>query len=231
MAGTFGWVAALTASLAGFASGSAQADPGAVLGGSSGIIFDNNAACSLTTIGHDSSGRLVGFTAGHCAPEGMRLVAERAREEGVVGRVVFSDNGNRLDYAVIEFDAAKVIPVRTVGVTTIEGLGAAPGPGGTVCANGRSSGSSCGVVWGVLDGTTINQGCSKPGDSGGPVMVGDRLVGMNQGRLTGLGPIGFDVPCLIAAIPYHSPAFFAPIDQILADIDARGGVGAGFRPI
>ncbi|QIS10794.1 S1 family peptidase [Nocardia arthritidis] len=234
MARTFRWVTAVTASFAGLAvvgAGAAQADPSAVLGGSSGIIFDTDAACSLTTIGHDRAGRLVGLTAGHCAPVGANLIAERTREAGVVGRVVYSDNGDGIDYAVIEFDPDRVIPVRTVGPTTIGGIGAAPGFGGTVCANGRSSGFGCGVVWGVLDGTTINQACSRPGDSGGPVTVGDRLVGMNQGRLTGLGPIGFDVPCTIAAIPYHSPAFFASIDQILGDIDARGEVGAGFQPI
>ncbi|MFI9505409.1 S1 family peptidase [Nocardia sp. NPDC052566] len=212
-------------------AGTAQAEPTAVLGGSSGVVFDNNAACSLTAIGHDSAGRLVGLTAGHCAPAGARLVAEKTPAAGPVGTVAFSDNGQGIDYAVIEFDPAKVTPVRTVGATTIAGIGGEPGPGATVCSSGRTSGSDCGVVWGSLEGSTINQSCSKPGDSGGPVTVGDRLVGMNQGRLTGLGPIGFDVPCVVAAIPVHSPAFFAPIDVVLGAINAGGGVGAGFQPI
>lgn len=234
MATKFRWITAVTAvvaGLSGIGAGAAQAEPGAVLGGSSGIIFENNAACSLTAIGHDSAGRLVGLTAGHCAPTGTRLIAEKNPAAGVVGTVAYSDGGQGIDYAVIQFDPERVIPVRSVGATTIAGFAPAPGPGATVCANGRSSGFGCGVVWGGLDGTTINQGCSKPGDSGGPVTVGDQLVGMNQGRLIGLGGVGFDLPCLLPANPIHSPAFFAPIDVIMGDIDARGGVGAGFQPI
>lgn len=222
--------AAVATAVAGGA-GNAAAAPNAVLGGGSGLIFENNAACSLTTIGHDSAGGLIGLTAGHCAPTGARLISEDTPTAGVIGTVAFSDNGEGLDYAVLQLDPERVSPVRSVGATTIAGLGAPPGPGGTVCASGRSSGTDCGVVWGWLDGTSINQYCSKPGDSGGPVFVGDRLVGMNQGRLTGIGPIGFDVPCTTAANPLHSPAFFQPIAVILAAVDAQNGVGAGFRPL
>ncbi|WP_280428714.1 S1 family peptidase [Nocardia brasiliensis] len=212
-------------------AGNASAAPSAVLGGGSGIIFDNNSACSLTTIGHDGAGRLVGLTAGHCAPAGARLIAEGTPSGGVIGTVAFSDNGEGLDYAVLQLDPERVTPVRSIGPTTIAGIGVPPGPGGTVCASGRTSGTDCGVVWGSLDGTSINQYCSKPGDSGGPVFVGDQLVGMNQGRLTGIGPIGFDVPCTTAANPVHSPAFFQPIAVILAAVNAQNGIGAGFQPI
>lgn len=232
----FRWMAAATAVIAGVGAavaGAAQAAPGnVVLGGSSGLVFENNSACSLTAIGYDNANRLVGLTAGHCAPAGARLASETALDAGAVGVVAYSDNGEGLDFAVLQFDPAKVTPVRTVGATTINGIGPTPGPGTTVCSNGRTSGPGCGVVWGNLDETiTLNQACSKPGDSGGPVTVGDRLVGMNQGRLTGLAGIGFDVPCTTAANPIHSPAFFAPIDVILGAVNAIGGVGAGFRPI
>ncbi|MFE7801752.1 hypothetical protein [Nocardia sp. NPDC057440] len=229
----FKWMAAAAAVVASVGlvgAGTAQAAGNAVLGGSSGLVFDNNSACSLTAIGYDGANRLVGLTAGHCAPAGARLAAEKSLDAGVIGVVAYSDNGEGLDFAVLQFDPALVTPVRTVGPTTIAGLGAVPGPGATVCTSGRTSGSDCGVVWGGLEGSTINQSCSKPGDSGGPVTVGDRLVGMNQGRLTGLGGIGFDVPCVSAGNPVHSPAFFAPIDQILEAVNATGGVGVGFRP-
>jgi hypothetical protein len=230
-----GWLASVAACAAtvGFAgAGAASAAPGnAVVGGSSGLVFDNNSACSLTAIGHDSAGRLVGLTAGHCAPTGARFGAEQSLDTGVIGTVAYSDDGQGLDFAVLEFDAAKVTPVRSIGVTTIAGLGDAPAAGSAVCTSGRSTGLDCGVVWGSLEGTTINQSCSKPGDSGGPVTVGDRLVGMNQGRLTGLGGIGFNIPCTVAANPVHSPAFFAPIDQVVQAVDAVGGVGSGFEPI
>ncbi|MEV0436492.1 S1 family peptidase [Nocardia sp. NPDC050413] len=211
--------------------GSVSADPSVVLGAGSGIVFDNNSGCSLTAIGHDNAGRLVGLTAGHCASTGAKVGAEQALHAGVIGTVAFSDDGDYLDFAVLQLDASKVVPTRTIGQTTVAGLGPAPAPGSTVCSDGRTSGRSCGVVWGELEGNSINQYCSQPGDSGGPVVVGDRLVGMNQGRLTGLGPVDFDVPCTNGANPIHSPAYFQPIQVILDVVNRAGGVGAGFQPI
>ncbi|MFF2554116.1 S1 family peptidase [Nocardia sp. NPDC058058] len=207
------------------------APPTAVLGGSSGIVLGASSGCSLASIGYDGDGRLVGLTAGHCAPVGAPVRAEKALDIGVLGTVAVSDRGTGLDYAVVEFDASKVTPVRSVGATTISGIAAPPGPGATVCANGRSSGFDCGVVWGSLNGQVITQSCSVPGDSGGPVTIGDQLVGMNLGRLTGLGPVQMNIPCVDAAMPVHAPERFRPIDQILQALDAGGGVGAGFRPV
>lgn len=229
----FGWMALISAAVAtsGLVAGTAQAAGNAVVGGGSGLVFDNNAVCSLTAIGYDNAGRLVGLTAGHCASTGALFGAEQFLDAAVIGTVAYSDDGKGVDFAVLQFDPAKVTPVRSIGPATIAGLGAAPAPGEPVCTSGRSSGFDCGVVWGSLQGSTINQSCSKPGDSGGPVTVGDRLVGMNQGRLTGLGGVGFNIPCLSGANPIHSPAFFAPIDQILEAVDATGGVGSGFQPI
>lgn len=212
-------------------AGTSSAAPVATLGGSSGIVLGGNATCSLTAVGNDSTGRLVGLTAGHCAPAGTPVSAEDTPGAGQIGTVAFSDGGGGLDYAVIELDPSKVTPVRSVGGTTIIGLGADPAPGLTVCSNGRSSGFDCGVVWGNLHGREINQSCSQPGDSGGPVTMDDRLVGMNQGRLTSFAGVGLNMPCVVAAMPVHSPAYFQPIGPILAAIDNAGGVGAGFRPI
>lgn len=211
--------------------GSVSADPSVVLGAASGIFFDNEAGCSLTAVGHDNAGRLVGLTAGHCAPTGARVGAEHAPHAGVIGTVAYSDDGDYLDFAVLHLDASKVVPTRTIGATTVAGIGEPPAPGTLVCSDGRTTGRSCGVVWGELEGTSINQYCSQPGDSGGPVVVGDRLVGMNQGRLTGIGPIDFNLPCTNAANPIHSPAYFQPIGVILRVLDRAGGVGAGFRPL
>ena len=56
---------ALGLGLLGAGAAHAQAGP-AVLGGGSGIIIDNQFECTLTTIGNDGAGRLVGLTAGHC---------------------------------------------------------------------------------------------------------------------------------------------------------------------
>ncbi|PXX69087.1 hypothetical protein DFR70_102774 [Nocardia tenerifensis] len=210
-------------------AGPAHADSGVVLGGGSGIVLNDHDVCTLTTIGHDEAGRLVGLTAGHCAGPGESVAAERDRGAGVLGRVAAVNKD--LDYAVIEFDPAKVAAVRQVGDTTIAGLGAYPGPGGVVCENGRSTGFDCGVVWGSLGDRVLNQTCSRPGDSGGPVTEGDRLVGMNNGRVVGFGGIDMNIECTTAANPIHSPAYNHQITDILRAIDAGGGVGAGFTPV
>ncbi|GGK61480.1 hypothetical protein GCM10011591_37240 [Nocardia camponoti] len=229
-------MAALAAAITGvltatLGAGGASADPTVVLGAASGIVFDNNSTCSLTAIGHDRAGRLVGITAGHCASTGAQLKAERDRRAGVIGTVAFSDDAEYFDFAVLELDVSKVIPVRTIGGTTVAGIGAPPAPGSTVCADGRTTGRNCGLVWGELEGTSINQYCSQPGDSGGPVVVGDQLVGMNQGRLTGYGLVEFNLPCDGGLNPIHSPAYFQPIGVILDVLNRAGGVGAGFTPI
>jgi hypothetical protein len=49
-----------------------------VLGGGAGIVVDGT-YCTLASIGHQKSGQLVGFTAGHCGGPGAPVVAEGAR--------------------------------------------------------------------------------------------------------------------------------------------------------
>jgi hypothetical protein len=89
--------------VAGFFTPAAAADSGVPLGGGAGITV-NGTPCTLTTIGHDRSGALVGFTAGHCGGPGADVVAEGANN-GTVGSVTTVGDG--LDYAVIKFDPAK----------------------------------------------------------------------------------------------------------------------------
>ncbi|MFG1796614.1 hypothetical protein [Nocardia sp. NPDC049149] len=210
--------------------GHAAAVPSASLGGGSGILLGPS-ACTLTTIGYDRENRLVGLTAGHCAEVGMTVRAERTPAAGIIGTVAAVDNAD--DYAVLEFDRAKVAPIRQVAATLIDGIGAPPQPGDVVCKNGRTSGHNCGVVWDTHRWWFQHQSCSQPGDSGGPVTIGDRLVGMNVGHL-GVRVVGvtvFDVVCQTAATPLHDPAVATQIGMVLDDIDNGGGVGAGFRPL
>ncbi|MFJ4658921.1 S1 family peptidase [Nocardia sp. NPDC088792] len=199
------------------------------LGGGSGIILSNHSVCSLTTIGHDNAGRLVGLTAGHCGPAGTLVSAEKDRFAGPVGTITAADDG--LDYAVIEFEPDKVVPVRTIGATTIAGTAPVPGPGAQICSDGRTTGFNCSVNWGPLEDIDLGQTCSNHGDSGGPITSGDRLVGMLQGGLIGYGALTLDIPCVTAAFPIHSPTYYRPIDQILSSIDATGGPGTGYQPI
>ena len=138
------------------------------MGGGSGIIIDNQLVCTLTTIGHDNGGRLVGITAGHCGGPGSFVIPESNEEAGVVG--TFVESNPDLDYGVIQFDPGKVTPVRTVGAATITSIGAPASFPATACKEGRTTGTTCGVVWGDLsaDASTWTQICVDHGDSGSP---------------------------------------------------------------
>ncbi|MEU0538775.1 hypothetical protein [Nocardia sp. NPDC005978] len=214
------------------ATAPASAAPGeerAALGGGSGIVLGGHAKCSLTTIGRDDAGRLVGFTAGHCGEPGTPVAGEQFPDAGAVGRVVTSDD--TLDYAVIEFDPAKVTPLRSVGGTTIAGLAATPpGAWDVVCQNGRTIGEACGVVWSAGPGGFIEQACSSYGDSGGPLLLGDRLVGLVSGPLIN-DTRAMRFTCTSALNPFHTPVVAVSFDSVRAAVDAGKGVGAGFQPI
>lgn len=202
---------------AGAQAGIAHAAAPAVLGGGSGIVVGDQGVCTLTTIGHDAAGRLVGLTAGHCDAAGTSITAEANRDAGVVGTFAFTNAD--MDYAVIEFDPDRVVPVNRVGNTTITAVGGPVRFPEIACKQGYTTGQTCGLAYGDVFETNNwawTQICVLPGDSGGPIVVGTTLVGMVNGYLY--------VPCL-------GPQLGGNMAAIIADIDARGGVGAGFDPI
>lgn len=186
------------------------------LGGGSGIIISDETICTLTTIGRDNGGRLVGITAGHCGGPGSTVVPEDDEGAGIVG--TFVESNSELDYAIIEFNPAKVTPVRTVDSATITSIGQPASFPAIACKEGRTTGQTCGVVWGNLsaDAQTWTQVCVDHGDSGAPVTVGTTLVAMVNAYLY--------VPCL-------GPELGTNMSSIIADINSDGGVGAGFQPI
>ncbi|MDF2895281.1 MAG: peptidase [Rhodococcus erythropolis] len=208
-------------------AGAAPAPSSVALGGGSGILLpdvdhsdpEQVAACTLTAVGYDNAGSLVALTAGHCGVVGDRVFAEYLPEAGPIGR--FSYSSPVSDIAVIDLDDAKVAPLRTVGGTTINGIGAPPAPGTIVCKEGRSTGNTCGITWGYdsVYGEIVEHTCSIPGDSGGPLVVGDRLVGLIS---NGFPPYCFEP----LPPPFHAPDNSADINIGLADINANGG---GFR--
>lgn len=203
----------------------AHADDRVTLGGGSGIVIDGESICTLTTIGKDNRGTLIGFTSAHCGGPGAKVAAEAAPDR-VVGTMVAGNEG--LDYAVIEFDPQKVTPVSSVNGFEIDGIAPDPTFGAVACKLGRTTGSSCGVTWGPGDkpGTIVNQVCGQPGDSGAPVTVDNRLVGMIHGAFSE------DLPtCVTQYIPLHTPAVTMSINAILADITAKDRPGSGFVPI
>lgn len=214
-------VFAAAIALVGGGSGVATAAPGGVpLGGGSGITLGDGASdifdCTLTTIGHDNAGRLVGFTAAHCGGPGTTVKSERNIDAGVVGHVVTSNVA--LDYAVIQFDPGKVDAVNRVGNVTITDVGAPAQFPNLACKEGRTTGNTCGVVWGDVFGSqeTWTQVCVIEGDSGAPLVVGTTLVAMVNAYLA--------APCI-------GPEVGTNFATIMADVDAWGGAGSGFRPI
>ena len=203
----------------------AGADEKVVLGGGSGIVIDGDAQCTLTAIGHDDRGDLVGFTSAHCGGPGA-VVAPEGDVRNVVGEMVAGNEG--LDYAVIRFDPERVIPTNNVGGFVIDGLGPDPVFGQVSCKLGRTTGHSCGMTWGPGqdEGTILNQVCGAPGDSGAPVTVNNKLVGMIHGAYSDALPV-----CVVKYIPLHTPAVTMSFNTQLADITAKNRPGTGFRPI
>lgn len=204
----------------------AHAQAPVALGGGSGLVVDGETLCTLTAIGDDNQGNLIGFTSAHCGGPGAVVGSEAAQNAGVVGTMVAGNDS--LDYAVIKFDRAKVTPVSEVNGFRIDGLGPDPTFGEVACKLGRTTGYSCGVTWGPGEqpGTIVNQVCGQPGDSGAPVTVNNRLVGMIHGAFSEELPT-----CVVKFIPLHTPAVTMSINTQLADITAKGRPGSGFVPV
>jgi hypothetical protein len=218
-------IAALIALLLATAASAHAQDP-VTLGGGSGLVVNGEALCTLTAIGNDNRGNLIGFTSAHCGGPGAKVGAEGHENAGVLGEMVAGNDV--LDYAVIQFDPEKVHPVNNVDGFQIDGLGPDPLVGDIACKLGRTTGYSCGVTWGPGDepGTFINQVCGQPGDSGAPVTVNNRLVGMIHGAFSEGLPT-----CIIKYIPLHTPAVNMSFNTQLADIVAKNRPGSGFIPV
>ena len=218
--------AAIVALAAVLPSSLAHADGPVPMGGGSGIVVEGDTMCTLTAIGNDNRGNLIGFTSAHCGGPGERVAAEGAEAAGFLGTMVAGNDA--LDYAVIQFDPQKVQPVNNVKGFEIDGLGPDPVLGDIACKLGRTTGYSCGVTWGPGEqpGTIVNQVCGQPGDSGAPVTVNNRLVGMIHGAFSQELPT-----CVVKYIPLHTPAVVMSINADLGDINAKNRPGSDFVPI
>ncbi|ORW05728.1 peptidase [Mycobacterium lacus] len=218
-------IMAVLLAFVGMPARTAAADDKVALGGGAPITIDGNTMCTLTTIGTDKAGELIGFTSAHCGGPGAQVAAEGAENRGVLGTMV-AGNDN-LDYAVIKFDPAKVAPVASFNGFAINGIGPDPAFGQIACKQGRTTGNSCGVTWGPGQnpGTIVMQVCGGPGDSGAPVTVDNLLVGMIHGAFSDNLP-----SCVTKYIPLHTPAVVMSFNAILADIDAKNRPGSGFVP-
>ena len=208
--------------LAGLLTPTAAADEKVVLGGGAGIVV-NGSNCTLTTIGHDKTGELVGFTAGHCGGPGTPVVAEGADNHGPVGTV--SAVGDGLDYSVIRFDPAKVAPNANYGGFPIDGIGPDPELGQPTCTLGAATGDQCShivTVPGPGPGRSM-LAPFQPGDAGRPVTADDLLIGLVVDGYTIPGDTLGNLP-----LPDTQLILFS---AIVNDVNAKGGPGAGFTPI
>jgi hypothetical protein len=201
-------------------SGIAAADSRVVLGGGAGIVVDGS-YCTLGTIGHDKTGELVGFTAGHCGGPGAPIVAEGS---GVpVGTV--SAVGDGLDYAVIKLDPATAIPTANFADFAINGVGPAPDWHAHDCTNGAANGIQCGGIASIPGPgprSAVNHALFQPGDDGGPITSDDLLIGLVQnGNTVNADP----------TIPRVDFTHYTKFSAILNDVNAKRGTGAGFSPI
>lgn len=201
-----------------------------LLGGGAAVVLHDDTLCTLTTIGRDSSGTLVGFTAAHCGGPGSTVMVEGAEDDGTVGSVVAADDG--LDYAVIEFDPVKVSSIADYEGFGIYGIGSAEPvvvepatpehpvvaePAGVrhACKLGRGTGLNCFDI-GPTGVDAAGEQWWLPGDDGAPVTVDDLLVGMVRDGTVPVGPLTQPGPGIVL------------FQAILDDVDAKGGPGAGF---
>ena len=202
------------------------------IGGGTPIVVGGIAGCTVTAAGTDGGGSPVAFTAAHCSEQlGAPVMLADDPGAGVVGTVVARNEV--LDYSVVALNG-RAVPVRQAGVN---GRGPAPSFGDVVCKAGLATGYSCGITWQQQDGWFWSQMCAGHGDSGAPVIAGDRLVGLLSGgdmppasgaaqSLENILP-----SCLLPPFqgPVFLPALAVSFDKVVADATARGWPGGGFR--
>lgn len=234
----------------GLPAGAAAGDQ-ILLGGGAAIVLHDDTLCTLTAMGHDSDGRLIGFTSAHCGGPGSEVVAEGAEERGTVGTVVAADDA--VGYAVIEFDPVKVKPIADYEGFGIFGIGppepepANPEPAGPepaapeaaspapavpepaapepavpepaaakqACKLGQGTGLNCYDIGPDGVNTTAEEWW-QPGDDGSPITIDNLIVGMIRDGSTPVAPLDQSGPGIVM------------IKEILADVNVKGGPGAGF---
>ncbi len=193
----------------------------AVLVGPSTPLIVGGSVCTATAAGHDAAGNTVAVTAGHCGVAGDQVRSADDPEGTVIG--TFQRRGS-VDNGVILLNGnARVTGAYNAAVLHSAG-GPLPGAGSQVCKTGIATGTSCGPL--VVTGGSgfAMHVCSSHGDSGAPVYVGGRLIGLLSGGLSG-------VPSCRTPLqgPLHSPVMAMTWDAVVAEMNAAGGVGAGFR--
>ena len=179
-----------------------------------GSVPGQEVMCTATVAGYNDRGEKIAITAGHCGKVGDAVRSADAWQLGRTGTITHV-NG-QLDYAVITL-AANTDVTRTYNGVTVNHLGGAPiKPGGVVCKTGVASGTTCGPTFTDWDARNTNHVCAMQGDSGAPLTVGDRVIGMVNGGMWGPP---FNVSCRTPLQgPIHAPTGSLRMDAVLGDI-------------
>jgi len=189
-----------------------------ILGGGAALVVDGTNPCTLTTIGHDRAGDVVGFTGSRCGGPGAPVTV--AGTDTTVGTVVAANTDLR--YAVIKFDVPDLIPLSDYAGIAINGIGPDPVLDSLVCKYGPTTPGICDRV--TFDGWPRMKmgGRSVGGDVGAPVTMDGQLVGLVDGGYINWGG-RYTAPRAVTDVLRFS--------AILDDVNAGDGPGSGFVPI
>lgn len=214
----------------------AERDGNSLYGPGTPIYVGQGQLCTVGAVGTDAQGNKIAITAGHCAEVGDTVVSADSWRVGTSG-VVVSKNA-ALDYAVIRLGSNATITPSYNDLSFNEIGEATPVPVADVlgvniprtvqvdhlCKTGVATGTTCSISWLRNESTNLNQLCAMRGDSGAPVYIGKRLVGMISGGMVARGE------CVTPwQGPLHSPTVSTSMPAVVADMNANGGAGAGFK--
>lgn len=188
------------------------------------VYVGDSMMCTLGVAGHDVEGRKIGLTAGHCGNPGDVVTSADSFGVGASGQVVASNKA--LDYSVIEFGDNAEVTNSYNGITINSLGGSVPAAGEVLCKQGVATGHTCGNTWTADNRVMITQICAMQGDSGAPVMRGGQVVGLISGGMLPYYQLQCQTPL---QGQLFMPTVVTSMANIVADIDATGGPGAGLR--
>ncbi|ASQ92633.1 S1 family peptidase [Streptomyces sp. 11-1-2] len=159
-----------------------------LLSGGDGIYSSMGIRCSAG-VNVQSGATYYFITAGHCTDGSPTWYADSGATTPVGPTTGTSFPGN--DYGVVRYTNTAVPHPGTVGTVDVTGTATAY-VGQQVCRRGATTGVRCGQVTAL--NATVNYGggdvvsgliqtniCAEPGDSGGPLYAGDKIIGILSG--------------------------------------------------
>ncbi|MER6142390.1 S1 family peptidase [Streptomyces sparsogenes] len=162
--------------------------PRTLLSGGDGVYASGGVRCSVG-VNVQSGSTYYFVTAGHCTDALPTWYTSSGLTTPVGPTTGTSFPGD--DYGVVRYANAAVPHPGTAGTVDLTGTTTAH-VGQQVCRRGATTGVRCGQVTGL--NATVNYGdgsvvsgliqtniCAEPGDSGGPLYAGDKVIGILSG--------------------------------------------------